>query len=266
MKTANSKPTSPDFTQRHAEIASVYGFRISREFGNTDFYRKDAPDGSFWLASTAAGLPFNLAPPENQIWFIGRFLSSDAGEAQNVVHETLPIEIVLAEHERLPVPEFDIDGDPIKRDFDTWLDLAWHGRTDRGNRSNRVKAERVIRAMDGFTELLDEGFHLNLPEDSEDIVFSMDDEETGTAYIVTNSEDPNRTHPSGSGWSVVRFRDGEDGDECIGVSNTTVDEIVSRYRDIPTPRKGQDEYYSYFSDWNQLDAHIHEAALDSSPV
>ena len=264
--TATLKPTIPDFTQRHAEIARMYGFRISREFGNTDFYRKDAPDGSFWLASTAAGLRFELAPPENQIWFIGRFLSSDAGEAQNVVHEGLPIEIVLAEHERIPVPDFDIDGDPIKRHFDTWLDLAWHGRTDREDRSNRPKAERVIRAMGGFNELLNEGFHLNLPESSEDIVFSMDDEETGTAYIVTNSEDPNRTHPCGSGWSVVRFRDGDDGDECIGVSNTTIDEIVSRYRDIPAPEKDQDEYYWYFPDWTQLDAHIQGAGLATSPV
>jgi hypothetical protein len=256
-----SNPGSIDFTQRHAEIAARHGFRISKEYDALDFYRKDNDDGSFWLASTASGLSFDLAPPENHIWFIGRFLPGKSGEAQIVVHEALPIEVLLSEHERIPVPSFDNDGDAVEKHFDTWTELHWEGR--RGKPSWE-KFEKVTKSIPGLDAMFDEGFHLTMTGGG-CTAFELFDEETETLWLVAGDSNVD-AHPLSVEWSVGRYRNTEDGgDECISVSNTTIPEIIARYRDIPVPQEGQEEFYWNFGDWERLDAHLYDTGQATRP-
>ncbi len=251
-----------DFTQRHAEIAARHGFRITKESGALDFYRKDNDDGTFWLASTASELPFNLAPPENHIWFIGRFMQGENGEANVVIHEGLPIEVLLSEHERIPVPSFDEDGDPIGVNFDTWSELHWEGH--RGKPSWE-KFEKVTKSIPGLEAMFDEGFHLTMTGGG-CTAFELFDEETETKWLVA-AESSVDAHPLSVEWSVARYRDAEDGDDqCIGVGNTTIPEIIARYRDIPVPQVGQEEFYWEFGTWERLDAHLYESGQAARPA
>jgi hypothetical protein len=251
-----------DFTQQHEEIAAKHGFRLSKEHGSLDFYRKDNADGSFWLASTASELPFRLAPPENHIFFIGRFMPGENGEAQVVVHETLPIDVLLSEHQRIPAPSFDSDGDPIEKHFDTWTELHWEGH--RGKPS-WDKFEKVTKSIPGLAAMFDEGFHLTMTGGG-CTAFELFDDETDTLWLVSSDSSVD-AHPLSVEWIVGRYRNVENGgDECISVSNTTIQEIIARYRDIPVPQVGQEDFYWHFGSWDQLDAHIYETGQAVRPA
>jgi hypothetical protein len=242
---------SVDYTQQHAEIAAKYGFRLTKEAGNLDFYRKDNEDGSFLLASTSSQLPFNLAPPDSHIWFIGRFTPSENGEARVVVHEALPIEVHLAEAQYIPTPVFDNDGDPLELDFMTWSDVHWNGRK---GKPSWDKFEKVTRSIPGMQAMFDAGFHLTTTGGG-CTAFEKFDEETETVWIVA-AESSVDAHPLSLEWGISRCRNSERADESIGVSSTTIPEIIARYHDIPVPEEGQEEHYWYFANWDRLDEHF----------
>jgi hypothetical protein len=253
-----SKDNSIDFTDRHAEIAARHGFRITKEFEAQDYYRKDDADGSFWLASTTSGLAFDLASPESHIWFIGRFMQGEGGEARVVVHEPLPIEVVLSEHGRIPTPSFDVDGDPIERDFDKWSDLHWVGHG--GKRSWR-KFDSVTRSIPGLETMFEQGFELTQTGGG-CTAFQLHDEESDTYWLVS-SEFGVSHHPLSQHWCVQREISNGD---AVGVNYTTIPEIIARFRDIPMPREDQDKQYIYFDDWAQLDDHLYEVGLAGRPA
>lgn len=234
-------------------MAAEYGFSSSIGPNGIDALRKEADDGSFWLISTPAGLHFDYARPDSEIWNVGRFLNKGDDEASITIIEMIPLTVALHEHANIPTPEFDKHGDPIEEEFTYWTDLHWR---DRKGTQSWDKFDKVMRSIPAFSGIFDEGFTLTQTGGGCTAFEKAD--ETGKTLWMIAADGGTSSHPQTASWAVqrelVNCDDSDNDGKLIGVSeDVPLAEVLNRYKNIPAPDETQTEFYMYFNTWEEFE-------------
>jgi hypothetical protein len=227
-------------------IAKAHGFTLQNMGGGEMAFLKYADDGSYWLAIPADNGDIETVDPEVDAWIVGRYRNTENSEAYILVTEPLALDVALSEHQRIPTPEFDKDGDGMEEELSTWADIRWRGRK---GKPNWDKVIRILKEDTALAPVFAAGFDITSTGGG-CTAFELVDEEEGTTYLMA-AESNVLGHPLSKNWVVQR--ENEDG-VLIGVGDTTLVEALARFRDIPLPTKDQENAHWYLRGWEDYDA------------
>lgn len=237
-----------EYLAKAEEVAKVHGFTLREVDDNgTMAFHKDAEDGSHWFARPADPVEnIGDVDPDADEWILGRYKETDQSEACILIEEPLSLGVILADHQRVPAPEFDKDGDGIEEGLNSWADIRWRGRTAKSNWHEFISVLKEDPALDPVFEA---GFQVTTTGGG-CTAFLLIDNASDTRYYVATEDATVLAHPLSRKWCVQR--ETEDG-ALIGVEGISLPEALARFRDIPAPTDDQEDPHWYLNGWDDFD-------------